>query len=75
MSETKSIRVLLFPVRGDKDRKEIEYIEDSEYTVEELETVLSNNVLSLTLTDFMDACNNQDIKLDYYWVTYISIID
>ena len=30
-------------------------------------------ILIFSFTDFMDACNDQEINLENYWVTYINI--
>lgn len=75
MNVSKSIRVLLYPVSAYDRKDNAEHIEDNGYRAEELESVLPNDVLSYTLTDFMDACNNQEIQLGEYWVSYIRVID
>ena len=31
------------------------------------------NLLYYNLSDFMDMCNDQEINLENYWVTYINI--
>jgi len=31
------------------------------------------NIQVLSLTDFMDACNNQDINLENVWIGYVHI--
>ena len=74
MKIQEQIRVLLYPVSG-HDRRDCENIENNGYAVNESDMVLPNDVLSYTLSDFMDACNNQEIELESYWVTYIRIID
>ncbi len=65
------IRILLFPV-NDYDRKDdVEVIKNVTWTIAELEQ-LSDKVLDYSLSDFADACNNQEIDLENYWATYIN---
>lgn len=59
------------------DRKEFaEFLENSEH--ESIDTFVKTfcpeqDILMYNLTDFMDACNNQEIDLNNYWVTYVNI--
>ena len=40
----------------------------------DIDTELTDaDVLIYELTDFMDACNNQEIELELWWVTYVNI--
>jgi hypothetical protein len=75
MRVSESIRVLLFPIDNHDRRQDAEFIQNNGYRREELESVLPNDVLSFSLNDFMDACNNQEINLEGYWVSYINVID
>jgi hypothetical protein len=70
-----SIRVLLYPMDNHDRITDAEYIENNGYTLEELETVLPNDVSVLTLSEFMDLCNNEEFNPDSYWVSYIRILD
>ena len=72
MSIKEQIRVLLYPINtGDYERHDAENIEGSIYTIEEIEMVLPDDVEYYTLSEFMDKCNNEEIELDNYWVSYI----
>lgn len=37
------------------------------------EIIAGEDVLFYTLTDFMEACNNQELELELWWVTYVNI--
>lgn len=40
---------------------------------EDIDTELTDaDVLIYELTDFMDACNNQEIELELWWLTYVN---
>jgi threonyl-tRNA synthetase len=75
MNIEKKIRVLLYPVSSYDRRSDAELIENNAYTLEDLETLIPNDVSVYSLTDFMDLCNNQELNLEEYWVSYIRIID
>ena len=75
MNVSESIRVLLYPVSGYDRKDNAEHIENNGYKVDELDMVLPPDVLSFNLTDFMDACNNQELDLNAYWVSYVRVID
>jgi len=64
------IMVLVYPVDS-YDREDAENIENSLYSIEELESVIPNDVQMFTLTDFMDACNNEEFSLETSWISYI----
>ena len=71
---SKNIRVLLFPVGGDYDRRgDAEFIENSSYDINQLRA-LPNDVQVYTLSEFMDICNDQQFDIEEYWVTYINFI-
>jgi len=74
MKVQEQIRVLLYPV-SNYDRRDAEHIENNDITINKLETLIPNDVGVSKLTDFMDLCNNQELNLEEYWVSYIRIID
>lgn len=37
--------------------------------------ITDKDVLIFELTDFMDACNNEELELSLWWVTYVNIED
>lgn len=70
-----SIRVLLYPIDNHDRRTDAEHIENNGYTIDELMSGLPNDVSVLTLSEFMDLCNNEEFNPDSYWVSYIRILD
>lgn len=63
---------------GDFERKQAENIVNREFVhINELREDLfcdkGKNWFEFELTDFMDACNNQEIDLENYWVTYVKV--
>lgn len=74
MSFAKNVRVLLFRVDDYDRRHDVEFIENNEFDIHTLETAIPNDVAVLTLSDFMDLCNDQEFDIENYWVTYINLI-
>lgn len=73
MQEPK-VRIVLLPVRENDNRKVAERYENSVFnTHEEARQALGEDVGICELTTFMDMCNDQDINLEQYWLTYIKI--
>lgn len=70
-----SIRVLLYPIDNHDRRTDAEHIENNGYTIDELMSILPPDVSILTLSQFMDLCNNEEFNPDSYWVSYIRILD
>jgi hypothetical protein len=76
----KNLYVVLMWV-GKFERKEAEAIEDQHFDdfsslQEHLEKTNLNGYTDAslyTMTDFMDACNDQEIELEQYWVSYVHI--
>jgi hypothetical protein len=65
------VRILLIPIDEHDRRGFAEKIESNVYFSSELSTAIPNDVNVFSLTDFMDLCNNQEIDLEQYWVSYI----
>jgi hypothetical protein len=70
-----SIRVLLYPIDNHDRKRDAEHIENNGYTIDELMSGLPPDVSVLTLSEFMDLCNNEEFNPDSYWVSYIRILD
>lgn len=64
-------------------RQHAEFIENEEFkNIKEVYSLLQKDidteltdgeVLIYKLTDFMDACNDQELELDLWWVSYVTI--
>ena len=65
------IRILLYPIDKYDRRTEAEFVENNLYDIHQLETAIPSDVDIVTLSDFMDLCNNQMLDLEQYWVSYI----
>jgi hypothetical protein len=65
------IRILLFPIDRYDRRRDAEFIENSVYDIHGLETAIPNDVGVLTLSEFMDLCNDQEFDIENYWVSYV----
>ena len=65
------IRILLFPINEYDRRRDAELMENNVYNIHQLETAIPNDVDIVTLSDFMDLCNNQMLDLEQYWISYI----
>ena len=63
--------IVLMPVEGSNDRKLAEQIENSILSEEQIKQMRIDGAMFLQPTDFMDMCNNQEINLEEYWVSYI----
>lgn len=61
------IKIVLMPVKY-YERKDAEGIEDK--VIRTLKG-LDEDVEVYSLSDFMDKCNDEEINLDAYWVSYI----
>jgi hypothetical protein len=66
--------IILSPV-DNNDRKRSELCENQTYkNVQEfIDTVPGKNRTVCDLTNFMDDCNNQEINLENYWISYINV--
>lgn len=71
---TENVRILLFPVDKYDRRSDVEFIENNQYDIHQMETLFGSDVLDYTLSDFMDLCNNQEFDIESYWVTYVNFI-
>ena len=65
------IRILLIPIDEYDRRGFAENIENNLYDIHQLETAIPNDIDIVTLSNFMDLCNNQMIDLEQYWISYI----
>lgn len=67
-----NLRVILIPVKDGFDgRKIAEEMENEKQTLYWLEEV--NKFSVFTLSDFMDLCNNQELNLEDWWISYVQL--
>lgn len=62
--------IVLMPIRKN-ERKLAEQIENCLLSDEQIKQLRINGAMFLQPTDFMDMCNDQEINLEEYWVSYI----
>ena len=72
-----SVRIVLIPVGEHDRRKDAEGIENTTFNPTTFNEYCNKmgDVLTYSLTDFMDACNNQEIELEGYWLSYVNVVD
>ena len=74
MAAQPKVKIVLLPVEEYDRRGTAEAYENAVFeNHEEAYKVLGNDAGIYELTTFMDACNDQDINLEGYWITYITI--
>lgn len=62
------MKIILAPIDY-FDRKELERIENT--IVDNTNWLTDRDCLILEPSDFMDMCNNQEIDLNKFWLSYI----
>ncbi|MGL5691067.1 MAG: hypothetical protein ACRDD8_09625 [Bacteroidales bacterium] len=79
------IYILLFPIEF--DRTDVEKIENRTFEtgadlLKEIQQLQYNDEIKITslddikvyeLTDYMDACNNEEVDTDGTWITYVNL--
>lgn len=63
--------IVLMPVESSSDRKLAEQIENCLLSEEQIKQMRIDGAMFLQPTDFMDMCNNQEIYMEEYWLSYI----
>lgn len=68
--------ILLLPVDDYDRRDDAEAVEGTAFpNFEKLEERFPKDFLVYPeISDFMDDCNNQEINLELYWMTYVKIL-
>jgi len=73
-SQMIKIMVLVYPVDS-YNREDAENIENNSYNIGEIEMVIPEDVVMYSLSDFMDACNNEEIDINGSWISYIREVE
>lgn len=72
--EQPKVRIVLLPVMSYDRRKVAEAYENAVFeTHDEARKVFGENAGICELTTFMEMCNDQELNLEDYWITYITI--
>lgn len=55
------------------DRADLENVEARNYMDQDVKKIILDidNTQVFDMSDFMDACNNEEIDLNNYWLTYV----
>jgi len=67
--------ILLLPVDDYDRRDDAEAVENTTFeSISDLEDRFPKDFLVYPdISDFMDDCNNQEINLELYWLTYVNL--
>lgn len=65
------VRILLLPIDKYDRRSHAEFFENTLFDEHQLKNEIPEDVTIMTLSEFMDLCNDEELNLDKYWVSYI----
>lgn len=69
-----NVRILLLPIDTFDRRGDAEYWENTSMTAGEVKGITDKGGSVFPLTEFMDLCNDQDLDLEKYWISYITLV-
>ena len=70
------VKIVLLPIATYDRHNNAEAYENAVFqTYEEVRGLFGEEASIYELTDFMDECNNEDLNLESYWLTYITILN
>jgi hypothetical protein len=72
MIEMKTMIVML-PIDKFDRRMDAEHLENNTLDIIQVNELRASGAAVLELTSFMDICNDQEINLDSYWISYITV--
>ena len=68
------IKIVLLPITTYDKHNNAEAYENSVFEkIADARQLFGEEAIIYDLTDFMDDCNNEELSLDEYWLTYITI--
>jgi hypothetical protein len=71
-----NVKIVLLPVEDYDRRKVAEAYENAVFeTHEDARKVFGEEAGISDMSTFMDMCNDQEINLEGYWITYITITE
>ena len=72
--EQPKVKIVLMPIDEYDRRKNAEAYENAVFeTHDEARKVIGEKAGICELTTFMEMCNDQELDLEQYWITYITI--
>ena len=66
--------IVMMPITKFDRRKDAEHLENNHLNQDQVEDLRARGAAVLALSEFMDLCNDQEIDLGGYWISYISTL-
>jgi len=64
--------IVMLPIDKFDRRRDAEHLENNTLTQDQVQEWRDKGAALLALTEFMDLCNDQEIDLGGYWISYIT---
>lgn len=64
--------IVMLPIDKFDRRRDAEHLENNTLTQDQVQEWRSRGAAVLALTEFMDLCNDMEIDLGGYWISYIT---
>jgi hypothetical protein len=65
--------IVMLPIDKFDRRRDAEHLENNTLNEIQVQELRSRGAAVLALTEFMDLCNDQEIDLGGYWISYITL--
>ena len=65
--------IVMMPIDKFDRRRDAEHLENNTLNEIQVEDLRERGAAVLALTEFMDLCNDQQIDLGEYWISYITV--
>ena len=66
-------RIVMLPIDKFDRRRDAEHLENNVLTNDGINEWQDKGAAVLALTEFMDLCNDQQLDLGEYWISYIQV--
>ena len=65
--------IVMLPIDKFDRRRDAEHLENNTLNQVQVEDLRERGAAVLALTEFMDLCNDMEIDLGGYWISYITV--
>jgi hypothetical protein len=65
--------IVMLPINNFDRRRDAEHLENNTLNQDQVEDLRERGAAVLALTEFMDLCNDQELDLGEYWISYITV--
>jgi len=65
--------IVMLPIDKFDRRRDAEHLENNTLTQDQVQEWRDKGAAVLALTEFMDLCNDMEIDLGGYWISYITL--